>query len=37
MDLEPKWSASVVAKYVKMENVPRNIRVAVEILSQQVK
>lgn len=28
-------SASSVAKYVKMENVPRNIRIAVENLSNK--
>ena len=35
--MNPKRSASSVAKYVKMENVPRNIRIAVENLSQQTK
>ena len=30
-------SASSVAKFVKMEGVPRNIRIAVENLSQQTK
>ena len=30
-------SASSVAKYVKMEGVPCNIRIAVENLSQQTK
>lgn len=34
-EMQPKRSASSVAKYVKMENVPRNIRIAVENLSQQ--
>ena len=28
-------SASAVAKYVKMEGIPRNIRIAVENLSQK--
>lgn len=28
-------SASAVAKYVKMDGVPRNIRIAVENLSQK--
>ena len=30
-------SASSVSKYVKMEGVPRNIKIAVENLSQQSK
>ena len=30
-------SASSVAKFVKMEGVPRNIKIAVENLSQQTK
>ena len=30
-------SASSVSKYVKMEGVPRNIKIAVENLSQQTK
>jgi predicted transcriptional regulator len=30
-------SASSVSKYVQMKNVPRNIRIAVENLSQQAK
>ena len=29
-------SASSVSKYVQMKNVPRNIRIAVENLSQKV-
>ena len=33
--MTPKRSASSVAKYVKMENIPRNIRIAVENLSQK--
>jgi hypothetical protein len=33
--MNPKRSASSVAKYVKMEGVPRNIKIAVENLSQQ--
>ena len=36
-EMKPKRSASSVAKYVKMEGVPRNIRIAVENLSQQTK
>ena len=32
-----KRSPSTVAKYIKMEGVPRNIRIAVETLSQQSK
>ena len=35
-EMKPKRSASSVAKYVKMEGVPRNIRIAVENLSQQI-
>ena len=35
--MNPKRSASSVAKYVKMENVPRNIRIAVENLSRETK
>lgn len=31
--MNPKRSASSAAKYVKMEGVPRNIRIAVENLS----
>jgi len=30
-------SASAVSKYVQMKDVPRNIRIAVENLSQQTK
>ena len=30
-------SASAVSNYVQMKNVPRNIRIAVENLSQQTK
>jgi len=30
-------SGSTVAKYVKMEGIPRNIRIAVENLSQNMK
>jgi len=33
--MNPKRSASTVAKYVKMEDVPRNIRIAVENLIQK--
>ena len=33
--MTPKRSASSVAKYVKMENIPRNIRIAVENLSRE--
>ena len=29
-------SASAVSKYVQMKNIPRNIRIAVENLSQKV-
>ena len=32
--MNPKRSASSVAKYVKMEGVPRSIRIAVENLSR---
>lgn len=32
-----KRSASSVAKYIKMDNVPRNIRIAVENLSKRGK
>jgi hypothetical protein len=35
--MNPQRSASTVVKYVKMEGVPRNIRIAVENLSQQSK
>lgn len=31
--MNPKRSASSVAKYIKMEGVSRNIRIAVENLS----
>ena len=34
-EMKPKRSASSVAKYVKMEGVPRNIRIAVENLSRE--
>ena len=33
--MTPKRSASSVSKYVQMKDVPRNIRIAVENLSQQ--
>ena len=33
--MNPNRSASSVSKYVQMKNVPRNIRLAVENLSQQ--
>ena len=33
--MNPQRSASTVAKYVKMEGVPRNIRIAVENLLQK--
>ena len=33
--MNPKRSASSVAKYVKMEGVPRNIRIAVENLTRE--
>ena len=33
--MNPKRSASSVAKYIKMEGVSRNIRIAVENLSQK--
>ena len=36
-EMKPKRSASSVAKYVKMEGVPRNIRIAVENLSRETK
>jgi len=33
--MNPKRSASTVSKYVQMKDVPRNIRIAVENLSQK--
>ena len=35
--MNPKRSASSVAKYIKMEGVSRNIRIAVENLSREQK
>ena len=34
--MNPKRSASSVAKYVQMKDVPRNIRIAVENLSREL-
>ena len=35
--MNPKRSASSVAKYIKMEGVSRNIKIAVENLSREQK
>lgn len=35
--MNPKRSASSVAKYIKMEGVSRNIKIAVENLSRERK